>query len=225
MYVERASSIESAVVWSVGGEPAGGRVLPDGCMDLLWLDDELVIAGPDTRAYVSRSSARRSVVGIRLAAGVLPRALSVPADELRDRRARLAEVWGVREARRLRAQMAAAPDVAAELERIVGARLEESAPDPVMAYVDALARRGMPVPAVARAISLSERQLRRRTHAAFGYGVKMLARIHRFQTAIALARDGVPVADAAVRSGYADQPHLAREVRTLAGAPLSALLT
>ncbi|UPK73219.1 helix-turn-helix domain-containing protein [Nocardioidaceae bacterium SCSIO 66511] len=221
-YRERRSSIEPAVVWSIDGG-GGGRVLPDGCMDLLWLNHELVVAGPDTRAYVSK--APRPVVGIRVAAGVLPTVLGVPADELRNRRVPLAEVLGVREARRLTSPVASAADPGAELERIVGSRLEEQVPDPVMAYVEVLARDGMPVPAVARAISMSERQLRRRTRQAFGYGVKTLSRIHRFQAVVALARAGVPLADAAARTGYADQPHLAREVRTLAGAPMSALLS
>ncbi|GEL19666.1 hypothetical protein [Pseudonocardia asaccharolytica] len=39
-----------------------------------------------------------------------------------------------------------------------------------------------------------------------------------------LADAGVPAAEAAARTGYADQPHLSREVRALAGVPLGQLL-
>ncbi|MGB3055197.1 MAG: helix-turn-helix domain-containing protein, partial [Acidimicrobiales bacterium] len=66
-------------------------------------------------------------------------------------------------------------------------------------------------------------QLHRRSLIAFGYGPKVLARILRLQRALALARDGSSFAAAAVDSGYTDQAHLAREVRALAGAPLTQL--
>jgi AraC-like DNA-binding protein len=60
---------------------------------------------------------------------------------------------------------------------------------------------------------------------AFGYGPSVWRRIPRFRTALRLASRGVPVAVTAVRAGYADQAHLAREVRALAGVPLGQLLT
>jgi AraC-like DNA-binding protein len=47
----------------------------------------------------------------------------------------------------------------------------------------------------------------------------------RLQRALAVARSGVPLADTADRAGYADQAHLARDVRELAGMPLRELLT
>ncbi|MYR63146.1 AraC family transcriptional regulator, partial [Streptomyces sp. SID625] len=43
-----------AVLWTKtpGGSGAGaGLVLPDGCMDLLWSEGRLLVAGPDTRAH------------------------------------------------------------------------------------------------------------------------------------------------------------------------------
>lgn len=225
-YRERRSVIQAGTVWSIGpGRTAGGRVLPDGCMDLLWLDDDLVIAGPDTHAYATAPGGGHQIVGLRLAAGVGPAAFAVPAHEVRDARVPVSDLWGVRAARSLRHRIATAADIGGELERIVGARLDSSPADPAMRVIDGMARRGCDVPSIAVSVGLSERQLRRRTHTAFGYGVKTLTRIHRFQSAIALARNGMPAADAAARAGYADQPHLAREVRALAGEPMSALLS
>jgi AraC-like DNA-binding protein len=83
---------------------------------------------------------------------------------------------------------------------------------------------GRPVAAVAADTGLGERQLRRRCEAAFGYGPKTLARVLRMQRALALARRGTAFAEVALRAGYADQAHLAREVKALAGVPLGRLL-
>ncbi len=44
------------------------------------------------------------------------------------------------------------------------------------------------------------------------------------QRALALARSGVPLAETAARTGYADQAHLARDVRELAGRTVTTLL-
>jgi AraC-like DNA-binding protein len=80
-----------------------------------------------------------------------------------------------------------------------------------------------PVPALAAAVGLGERQLRRRFDAAVGYGPKMLARVARFRRALALVRAGEPPAAAAYEAGYADQAHMTREMRALAGRTPAAL--
>jgi AraC-like DNA-binding protein len=61
------------------------------------------------------------------------------------------------------------------------------------------------------------RQLHRRSRTAFGYGPKTLSRVLRLQRALAVAGEGASYAEVAARSGYADQPHLTREVRALTG--------
>ena len=45
----------------------------------------------------------------------------------------------------------------------------------------------------------------------------MLRRVLRFRRAVALLQAGVTPAEVAARAGYADQPHLSRDVRALAG--------
>ncbi|MFD3682356.1 helix-turn-helix domain-containing protein, partial [Streptomyces sp. NPDC058613] len=78
------------------------------------------------------------------------------------------------------------------------------------------------VAAVAAAVGLGERRLHRRSLDAFGYGPRTLGRVLRMRRALALARSGMRYAEVAHAAGYADQAHLAREVRALAGTTLTA---
>jgi methylphosphotriester-DNA--protein-cysteine methyltransferase len=76
------------------------------------------------------------------------------------------------------------------------------------------------VGAVARELFVSERQLRRRFHAAVGYGPATLARVLRFRRFVnAIDRGRTDLAALALDAGYADQSHLTRETTRLAGLP------
>ncbi|MGY0058569.1 DUF6597 domain-containing transcriptional factor [Streptomyces sp. LZ34] len=97
-------------------------------------------------------------------------------------------------------------------------------PDPACGAVVAGLSGGRTVAEVAAAVGLGERQLYRRSLAAFGYGPKTLARVLRLNRALDAARAGTAFAEVAAVTGYADQAHLAREVRTLTGVPLGRLL-
>jgi AraC-like DNA-binding protein len=214
-----------AVVWTnTPSGPDAGRVLPDGCMDLLWHEGRLVIAGPDTRAYVTEGEPS-AWAGVRFYPGTAPALLSVPAHEMRDRRVELADVWPAAEVRRVTAQVNAADDPASGLEQVA---LERAAgtdpPDPLLRQVVTALDAGRPVATTADELGLGARQLHRRCLTAFGYGPKTLARVLRLQRALALARSGVPLAETAARSGFADQAHLARDVKELAGVPPTDLL-
>ncbi|MGW2330098.1 helix-turn-helix domain-containing protein [Streptomyces sp. NPDC001700] len=227
-YRERASRLGGgAVVWSrtVGAGPQ--RVLPDGCTDLIWADGRLLVAGPDTRAHLAGGDAGTRAVGLRFAPGAGPAVLGVPACELRDQRVPLAALWPEAEVRRLaeRAFDGQAGQVGRVLEAVALDRLRGAEPaDPVVGEVVAGLSGGRSVAEVARVVGLGARQLHRRSLAAFGYGPKTLGRVLRLNRALELARGGVPYAEVAALAGYADQAHLAREVRGLAGVPLGGLL-
>ncbi|MDG9726683.1 MULTISPECIES: helix-turn-helix transcriptional regulator [unclassified Streptomyces] len=225
MYAERASRLTGAVVWTnTPTAPGTGRVLPDGCMDLLWYDGRLLVAGPDTRAHVTEG-APGPWTGVRFYPGTAPALLGVPAHELRDRRVDLTDLWPADRVRRLAARVTAAPDPASGLEEAALSRAAETEPpDPLLRRIVAALDAGRPVAATADGLGVSARQLHRRSLAAFGYGPKTLARVLRLQRALDLARAGTPLAETAARSGYADQAHLTRDVRELAGVAPGELL-
>ncbi|MDH6213585.1 helix-turn-helix transcriptional regulator [Streptomyces pseudovenezuelae] len=225
MYTERASRLTGAIVWTNTPSPAApGRVLPDGCMDLLWHEGRLLIAGPDTRGYVTEG-APSAWAGVRFYPGTAPALLGVPALELRDRRVELTELWPTARARRLTARVNAAPDPAHGLdEAALRLAADADAPDPLLGHLVTALDAGRPVAATADELGLGTRQLHRRAQSAFGYGPKTLARVLRLQRALRLARRGMPFAETAAHAGFADQAHLARDVKELAGLPLGELL-
>src|SRR5262249_11829085 len=125
---------------------------------------------------------------------------------------------------RLAAALRRAADPGAELAALAAKRLQLRPPDPAMRAAAAAARRGTPVGRIAAELGLSARHLHRRCEISFGYGLKMLARMGGFEGALARARSGLPLARVAADAGYADQPHLSRDVRALAGVPASTVL-
>jgi AraC-like DNA-binding protein len=221
MYRERPSSVEGAVVWSHTARPGERRVLPDGCMDLIWADDELLVAGPDTLAFLAEGGLART--GLRFAPGFAPAVLRVPADRLRNRRVPLADVWTASRARTARDLVARAPRPGRALEELAARGLADAEPDRALAAAVPALAAGRDVSSIATRLGITARQLHRRSLVAFGYGPKMLTRVLRMQQAVALARSGVPFAETAASTGYADQAHLARDVKALAGVPLGLL--
>lgn len=226
-YWERPSHVAGAVLWTNGTTPGQRRVLPDGCMDLIWADGELVVAGPDTQAYLPSDGQGRRYTGLRFAPGTAPALLGVPAYELRDTRVPLADIWPAARVRRLTERIDATGDAGRVLEVVARQGLIEVSDESVLPIgaVVAAVRRGTAVPVIARAVGLSERQLRRRCLELFGYGPKTLGRILRTNHALDLARTGRPLADVSAEAGYADQAHLTRDVKALAGVSPAALLS
>ncbi|WP_446220234.1 helix-turn-helix domain-containing protein [Micromonospora sp. IBHARD004] len=224
MYRELPAALPGAVRWTSVSDGAPARVLPDGCLDLLWSSRSgLLVAGPDRTAYLTDPTPGERWVGLRLPPGIGPAVFGVPADELRDRRVPLDALWG-RAATDVAERLGERP-TAVGLEAVVAARLAAAGgPDPLGVRVAALLAAGTGVTATAAEVGLGPRALHRRSLSLFGYGPKTLARILRMQRALALARTGTPLAEVAARSGYADQAHLTRDVRELAGASPTRLL-
>jgi len=216
-----------ACVWAAqigaDGDRHVQRVIPDGCIDLVFCEGELIIAGPDTESVELEVVPNRSYVGLRFRPGRAPAFLRVPASELLDQRIAAAEVLGAR-ATALSDSLASASSLrvaAAVLEKTVTSWLHDAQPSDALvarACVELQTPRAdWSVSTLAAQLGVSERQLRRRFQHAVGYGPKLFERVSRLRRFIHAASSPHPggLAALAAEAGYADQPHLTRECREL----------
>jgi AraC-like DNA-binding protein len=205
----------------VGVERPDGyeRIVPDGCMDLIWSERAGVgVVGPNTTAFLAPLEPGARTVGVRLHPGAGPALLEASAPDLRDGRVGAAEVWGDA-GLRLDEAAAGARDRLGVLVSFLAQRAPRAAlPDPIVRAA-ALRLDRTPVARVAAEIAVSERQLRRLVSAEVGYAPKLLARVLRLRRALARVRAGDELAQVAVEAGYADQAHFTNDCRALAGVP------
>lgn len=205
-------------------------VVPDGCSDLTWQGGVVRLVGPDRGAWRAGLAAGAAVAGVRLRAGASRLLLGrMPVDEVRDAQVPLESLTGGVGELTERLAATDSPWAAARvLEDFVAALTPRYEPDGAVEQAVRMLRPGETpqVPALADAVGLSERQLRRRFTEAVGYGPKTLHGILRFQHALDLGRRAEPSGLAAIahEAGYADQAHFTREVRRLAGMTPTELL-
>jgi AraC-like DNA-binding protein len=210
-------------------------VLPDGCIDIVSVNGEVRVAGPATRAVTERFAPGSTIAGVRFRTGAAPPLLGVSAAELRDQDVGMDDLWGhAGAALAARSADALGAPGSSRLEPLIENldRRLEGAPalDPVATGIAQMLARApaRPLRELADEVALSERQLRRRVEVAVGYSPRTLGRILRFQRFLGAARTAPPsrrdLARLAVETGYADQAHLTRESRQLAGLPPASLL-
>lgn len=204
-----------ACVWVRRGTGERVRVVPDGCVDIVWQPGVgTIIAGPDTRHWFSMPRTDESMVGVRFRPGAGGPALRFPLSELRDRWVALEDLDAA-----LAQNLDAPDDPDAVVPRLVlvTAKLVRTRPPDGAVQAAAVRLRDprVRVDRLAEELGLSERQLRRRFDDAVGYGPKTLQRVLRLQRF--LAGSHANLAGAAIDAGYADQAHLTRECRALSG--------
>mgnify|MGYP002623438118 FL=1 len=207
--------------------PAVHHVPPDGCTALvIHLDHPIaaMLSGPwlEPLGVPIRSGDRFG--GVRLQPGALEPLLGIGAASMRDavtpapeRLQRLAA-----ELRRALAPDAGADALATTLDTLLAPIVAGTAPrDPLIAQaVDRLVATGgdLPIAVLARELGCAERTLRRQFGAATGVSPKEFARVRRVLAAAwAVARGGATWSAAAHAAGYADQPHLHRDVADFTG--------
>ena len=199
-------------------------VLPDGCVDLLWREGELVLAGLDRSARPSRVAPGERILGLRLRPGVAGAVLGMPASEVLDVHVRLEELLGSSASKLAeRLEESEGDSEAFELlEEAIGRRIKDGGPDPlVLAATRRLGFPGIRVDRLAESLGISDRQLRRRFHQAVGYGPKTLDRVLRFRRLVsqaqAVSSGEIDLARVAADLGYADQAHMTRDCLRLSG--------
>jgi AraC-like DNA-binding protein len=200
------------------------RVLPDAAVDIVLSGGRVRVAGPDTGPCLELLEPG-PVLGVQLVPDAVQAVLGVPASAMCDNRPDIAELWGSA-GRQLSELLGEAVTVARAVQLLEGAVTARAATAPSFAQLGGLsrlvARRSR---LCAREIGLSERQLRRRCVAAYGYGPKTLARIVRFQGVLGRLRTGnaPSLTELAIQSGYVDQAHLAHDVGEFSGMTPAAL--
>ena len=216
------------------------RVLPDGCIEWIFhLDDSFrvltptkqwevqpgsFVVGEMTRFILLQPIGRVLTMGVRFRPGGAYRFLPFPVDLLTDTFVRTGDIWG-REGELLEeAILSARSDRERTLtvETFLIRRLIESAPrrrfDAAIGQV--LQTRGrIRVREIAASIGCSPRQLEREFRSSAGLSPKSLARVIRFQNLLQQIGEGALLqwANAALDSGYADQPHMVRDFREISG--------
>jgi len=216
--------------WSIAGtsaESVPNRVLPDGCADVivdLSAAPNAFAVGPMRTASVVTVAGAVDLFGVRFRPGAASAFLGASLDELCDQDVPLDLLWG-RLAAELEERLAAAPrdERVRHAERVLAGVLRDArGSDDVVSRAVALMRRargGATVRDVASALGVGERRLERAFARHVGYGPKMLGRVVRLQHAVRLVRAAAPRGWSALAldAGYADQAHLVREFRALAG--------
>lgn len=203
-----------------------GLVLPDACTDLIWERDVGgYVAGPDTGPARPLIKAGTVIVGVRFHPSAGGHVLRTPLSEIVNQRVPLADLLPGA-AQKLPSTLDPAEALARALD-LAGTLIIDGTPDPAMARAAVLLRDpAARAETVAAEVGLSERQFRRRSQAAVGYGPKTLQRVLRFHRFVRLL-DAAPgdepggsppdLAALAAEVGYADQAHLTRECSALSG--------
>ncbi len=217
-----------------GAGTAATRVLPDGCVDIIWIDGRPpFVIGPMTVAVEPAVNGTDAVVGIRFRPGVAASVLGVNASDLLDRDVPLRDLWPQRNYARWERIEPGAPvaNTLTAITEAVTVRVQAmTAPDPFIALAtEWIAKHPSGQLTQLGGLSgLSERQVRRRFDQAVGYGPKLLQRILRLQYLLLVASDKqttcLGLARLALAAGYADQPHMTREVAAFSGASPRQLL-
>jgi AraC-like DNA-binding protein len=196
-------------------------IVPDGYCDLLFADGRLFVAGPDRTAAFPPMAPGMRILGARFAPGAGAAWLKLPLSEITGLSVPLRDLAPAKAAL-LEPRLTDGPDGAAALPLFAallkGLAGSEDAPDPEARLIFAAADGGPGrIGGLQRGLGIGERQLRRRAHNHFGYGIKTLERIRRLQRFMALCRAGEPssLAALALEAGFSDQAHMTREIGDL----------
>lgn len=233
-----------STLWATaGGAATAGRewVLPTGSMHLairlgrrgLRLFESAVdpvgrtmgsavVGGARAAPYLRDVSSAPPSLGAQLLPGAARLLFGVTAEELAGRHTDLGELWGSAAVAELQERLSAAGTLPARLELfedLLVARLcGETRVSPLVSWAIEGIDRGRAIGELAAESGRSHRHFLALFRREVGLAPSTWCRIHRFQRAVELLGSGGPtLAEVALAAGYADQSHLNREFRALAG--------
>ena len=206
------------------------RVLPDGCMDIVFVNHEsAVVVGPWVEPFIARLPAGTNILGARWHPGRASAQLGAPATELLNRQVAFGDVCGHQLSSALQ-RVSEQPNLLARRSALECALLKlfaSASTDRVLnASIQWLARHPHGrIETLSQLTGFSARQLQRRFLASVGYGPKAFQSIVRFQRLLHLGGRATKrsLAELAACVGYADQAHMTREVHRLSGCPPTVL--
>jgi len=223
--VEPPADLRGVLACSWTAVPDGEhRLTPDGCSDLLRIDNGVfVLCGPERASWTFSLPPGTTAVGVRFRPGALPSVFDLDVSTIVDQRVPVAELIGATAAAAIGDAIAAARGLDAQRQVLldrVGALAAGAALAPeTEAILDVLAASPRATQQqLATTTGMSVRSLRRHALRHFGYGTAALARILRFQrflAVVSLATGERSLAVFAAQAGYVDQAHLARDCRAI----------
>lgn len=179
------------------------------------------------RPHVQRKFIRggQRAVLARLQPGTYERTLGISAGELAGRMYPLDDLWTRANVQALLEQLAGAVDADAACELLQATVSGYAARNTSARTASPLLQAALDqlqvsdVTRSARALGVSERQLRRILHDGLGIGPKTFSRLRRFEHAVRAAQSARTInwSSIAVDAGYYDQAHLIADFRTIAG--------
>ena len=207
------------------------RTLPEGCGDVIcFLDQQpnVWLVGPQTQARVFTHSPNSRILGAQLFPGMLGLLTTQHALELVDKRISLKALGSChhkREVEQLLKCLYSSNSVQEQitfLEAFLSRRFAERAIEHrVQQAIHFILAEGgkLPISKLAAKAASSPRNLGRLFNAQLGMGPKAFSRIVRFQNVLThLRQTQVPNwSDISAEWGFADQPHLVRECRSMSG--------
>ncbi len=184
-----------------------------------------MLCGPETTAWTFALQEGTTAAGVRFLPGVAPALFGFDASKILNRRVNPVGLMAGPDWPELVGELTHQHDSAKQrevLEAFVSARVSVAEIDTAIAelVVDrVVAHQSVAATDIADALGISTRQLHRRAVVSFGYGVKTLARLIRFQRFMGLvdAAADHPLARRASEAGYSDHAHLTRDCRAITG--------
>lgn len=229
-----------ACFWTVNtqksiNKPVIGRIIPDGCMDIVFNLDELsegksgVVVGVMTKPDIKIIEGVRNFVGVRFWPGGIIPFLRISAVEFTDDLVSIEDLWG-RESNAMNESIYTESTFSKKVKVIENKLfkmlkdLNESDQIINFALLKILASRGViPINQLVRELDISQRQLSRKFKEWIGITPKKFCSIVRFQNIVfelnksADNLSNIDWLDIALENGYYDQAHFIREFQKLYG--------